>query len=153
MARSLLRRFARSENGSVILETALVLTILLLLMFGVFDVGRALYTANGLISAAREGARFAAVDANVATDVTPTKNVVIARFSPFGGSALTAAQITVTPVYNGGSCAAPSSGGLPQSICVTAAYPFTWITPIPRLLGWSSNTRTITGKAEYRYEF
>lgn len=153
MSKSLLRRFARSENGSVILETALVLTILLLLMFGVFDVGRALYTANSLISSAREGARFAAVDQDVATNSTPTKNIVIARFSPFGGSALGASNIVVTPVYAGGTCAAPSTGGNPQSICVTASYPFTWITPIPRLLGWSSNTRTITAHAEYRYEF
>ena len=35
-------------------------TIILMLLFGVVDMGRALYTANNLVSAAREGARFRA---------------------------------------------------------------------------------------------
>ena len=149
MRGSRLRRFVRNQDGSVILETALMLTILLLLMFGIVDIGRALYTENNLVSAAREGARFAATDATAATDGTNTKNTVIARFSPFGGPALQASDITVTQIFAAG-------GGAVEAIRVTIAYTFTWITPLPRLLQWTSSgtfTSTFHSQAEYRYEF
>jgi len=42
----MLRRFVRGESGSVILETALVIGILLALLFGVFDIGRVLFDWN-----------------------------------------------------------------------------------------------------------
>jgi Flp pilus assembly protein TadG len=144
------RRFLRSEQGSVLIETALMLTIILLLMFGVVDMGRALYTANNLVSAAREGARFAATDNSCATIVADTKATVRARFSPFGGAALTDAQITVTVVN-------PSTPGFCTngSIRVAIAYPFTWITPVPKLMRWTNGstfTSTLHSQAEYRYE-
>ena len=42
-------------------EFALVLPIFLLLLFGLIDIGRYVYTANALNQAAREGARFGSV--------------------------------------------------------------------------------------------
>ena len=139
------RRFLRKEHGNVLLETALMLAIILMLLFGVVDMGRALYTANNLVSAAREGARFGATDNSCGTIVADTRAVVKARFSPFGGAALTDAQITVTP-------SSPCTGG---SVRVSIAYPFTWITPVPKLLKWtnaSTFTSTLHAQAEYRYE-
>jgi len=149
MSRSILRRFARTENGSVILETALVLTIVLMLMFGIFDVGRVLYTANNLVSAARDGARIAAVRERITEDSVKNaiKDTVIAHFSAyrFGGSALIADSVTVTPIL---------SGGLPAAVRVTISYPFTWMSPLPKLLRWAgSNQRAVHAQAEYRYEF
>ena len=55
------RTFFQKQDGSVILETALMITVLLILMFGMVDFGRVMYTSNSLISAAREGARSGAV--------------------------------------------------------------------------------------------
>jgi hypothetical protein len=138
--------FARSERGSVLLEFALMLTILLVLMFGIIDLGRALFTANNLVSASREGARFAATmidpdPAATGSDVV-IKARVIAAFSRFGGPALTNAMIVVTPVF--------ASGGALQSIRVTINYPFTWITPIRSLVG--SMTNVLHGEAQYRWE-
>jgi len=52
MARRLLRRFVASRNGSVILETAIMITILLMLMFGIVDLGRfAMPPPNGRLCA------------------------------------------------------------------------------------------------------
>jgi Flp pilus assembly protein TadG len=144
MPRFSLHRLSRDEQGTVILETALMLTILLMLMFGIFDVGRVLYTANGLTSAAREGARTGAVTA-CGTAATTAQNTAIARFTPFGGAALTAAQVTVT-------VSSPCAGG---SVRVAIAYPFSWITPLPRLMGWTNSgtfSSTINTAAEYKYE-
>jgi Flp pilus assembly protein TadG len=47
--------------GQSLVEFALVLPIFLLLLFGLIDIGRYVYTANALNEAAREGARYGSV--------------------------------------------------------------------------------------------
>ena len=142
MPKSLLRRLVSSRDGSVILETALMITILLVLMFGIIDLGRALFTASNLVSAAREGARYGAAYPTNPPDPDSVKLRVINHFSSFGGPALTAANITVTPL--------PASGPPYESVRVTVTYPFTWITPIRRFVG--NMTNTLHGQAEYHLE-
>jgi hypothetical protein len=147
MRKQLLRRLASSRDGSVILETAIMITILLMLMFGIVDLGRVLYTENNLVSAAREGGRFGATDQLVCTvlgnDLDAVKDTTKAHFSPFGGPVLTRAMITTTLVGTGGTCG-------PTSIVVTIAYPFTWITPIQRLVGTLRST--LHAQSEFRLE-
>jgi Flp pilus assembly protein TadG len=55
------RRFARSECGAAAVEFALVAPVLLMLVFGIVDFGRAMWTYNVLTAALREGARAGAV--------------------------------------------------------------------------------------------
>jgi Flp pilus assembly protein TadG len=129
------------------LETALMITILLMLMLGIVDMGRALFTANNLVSAAREGARYAAVDPAVQMGTDTTKQVVIQHFSQFGGGPMLASYITVLKIID------PATGQY-GAVRVTIAYPFKWITPIRRLV-WqdTASTTTLHAQAEYRYEF
>jgi Flp pilus assembly protein TadG len=141
MLQRLLRRFVSGRDGSVMLETALMITILLVLMFGIVDLGRALFTANNLVSAAREGARYGAVDPNLPTDTMAVKDTVIAHFSPFGGPALTRANVAATPL---------PAGGAYSSIRVRISYRFTWITPIRRFVG--AMTDSLHAQAEYHWE-
>lgn len=49
------------------MEFALVLPLLLLIMLGLFDLGRAVYAFNTVSNAAREATRLAIVDQTVAT--------------------------------------------------------------------------------------
>ena len=142
MPKTLLRRLVSSRDGSVILETALMITILLVLMFGIIDLGRALFTANNLTSAAREGARYGAAYPSNPPDPDSVKLRVINHFSAFGGPALTAANIQVTPL---------PAGGPFESVRVTVTYPFTWITPIRSLVG-NNMTNTLHAQAEYHLE-
>ena len=51
----------RRTDGNAVVEMALLLPILLLIIFGITEFGRAVMTTNVLNSAAREGARLAAV--------------------------------------------------------------------------------------------
>jgi Flp pilus assembly protein TadG len=149
MQHRLLRRLASSRDGSVMLETALMITILLMLMFGIVDLGRVLYTQNDLVSAAREGARYGATDANFRTtglaDTIAVQDTTRAHFNTMGGTAMTRAMVAVT-----------EQGAGITSIRVVVSYPFTWITPIPRLLKWTTAggtmTSTLHAQAEYRYE-
>jgi Flp pilus assembly protein TadG len=56
--------FLEDKDGQSIIEFALVLPILLLVVFGITEFGRAIMVTNVLNSASREGARFAAVRSN-----------------------------------------------------------------------------------------
>lgn len=49
------------RRGAVVVETAIVLFVLFLLLFGIFEYGRLLMTLNVAENAARTGARLAAV--------------------------------------------------------------------------------------------
>jgi hypothetical protein len=53
-----------SQDGQTLIEFALVLPIFLLVVFGMLDVGRLVYTNSTLSQAAREGARLAAAEAS-----------------------------------------------------------------------------------------
>ena len=57
MARSI-KRLARDERGTNIVEMALVTVLLLLLAVGAGDMGRAFHTYIVITNAAREGARY-----------------------------------------------------------------------------------------------
>lgn len=74
----------RNNKGNSVIEFALVLPILLLVVFGITEFGRAIMVTNVLNSAAREGARLAAVTS--LTDTTSVRARVI--------EVLTAANIT-----------------------------------------------------------
>lgn len=52
----------RRQRGQALVETALVLPILLIMIIGLFDVGRAVFAYNTATNAAREAARLAIVN-------------------------------------------------------------------------------------------
>ena len=62
----------RNDRGAAAVELALILPILILLLFGIFEFGRAYNTQISLSGAAREGARVMAItnDSGAATDAT-----------------------------------------------------------------------------------
>lgn len=52
----------RWERGQALVETALVLPVIILVLLGLFDFGRAVYAYNAVSNAARDGARVAIVN-------------------------------------------------------------------------------------------
>jgi len=59
-----LTRRRSGQRGQSLVEFALVLPIFLILLVGLFDFGRAVYTANAISNAARIATRVAVVDQN-----------------------------------------------------------------------------------------
>jgi Flp pilus assembly protein TadG len=55
----------RPHRGQALVEFALVLPLLILIMVGLFDLGRAVYADSTLSNAARVGSRVAIVNQNV----------------------------------------------------------------------------------------
>ena len=55
-----------ARRGQSLVEFALILPIFVLMLVGIFDLGRAVYAFNTINQAAREGARLAIVDQTIA---------------------------------------------------------------------------------------
>ena len=143
-----LRRLPREDRGTAVVEFALVLPILMMLVFLCIDGTRAFYTLNSLVSAAREGARYAS--AQPLTCPAPTeaekdqiKDRVISTAVLFGGAQLTRDNVEVTLETTGGT--------LCQNVHVRIAnYPFRPLTPIVSLFGVDS--LPMTREAVFRWE-
>ena len=100
------------ESGQTLVEFALVLPIMALLLFAIVQFGVLFWTYIDLTSAAREGARKAAVSRNDPNAVQTVKNTVAAATSVVDDSADT---VTVTP-------AQPWTSG--QDVDVKLSYPY-----------------------------
>ena len=116
------------ERGNALIETAITMPILLLLMVGIFEVGRAYETWQVLTNAAREGARMSITPDN---DEATTK-AMVKKYMDDGqltkaGSAVIAINKTATIVVNGNNVGASQ---------VTVDYPFEFIMlqPVARLV-------------------
>jgi len=110
------RRKAPRDRGAAAVEFALLLPLLMLLVFGIVDFGRALNAQITLTQAAREGARLAALG---------EPNVVSSTQAAATG--LNPVNVTVT------SC--PAGAGAGVNAVVQVSYTFSFITPIAAIAG------------------
>lgn len=81
-----------SERGAAAVEFALVLPLLVLLVFGIVEFGRAFQVQATLAAAAREGARVMAVQ-----NSAPAARAAVQAATTSLSTPLTAAQIVITP--------------------------------------------------------
>ena len=112
----------RSESGQSLVEFALAIPIFLLIMFGLFDLGRVVYAYNTISNASRESVRVSIVN-QTASDVEAEaiKQAV----------SLDLTDADVTPAYmdaGGVACAAPIPVNCLAS--VTIVYNFVPVTPV-----------------------
>lgn len=106
-----------NDRGATAVEFALLLPILLLMVFGIIDFGRALNAQITLTQAARTGARLAALG---------QPNVVSATQAAATG--LSPVNVTVT--------ACPANANQTTAASVTASYSFSFITPVGAIAGF-----------------
>lgn len=109
----ILGALARENRGQSVVEFALVFPLLLVLVIGIAEFGRAWMTMSVLTSAAREGARIAVVTA-------PDQAAVAARVTDVCHSA------GVTPTHI--TCVGPIAGDPTRRVTVTVEANFTFIT-------------------------
>jgi Flp pilus assembly protein TadG len=117
----------RSDHAQALVETALVLPLLLLLIVGLFDVGRAVWLSNTLATAVREGSRYGVVHG--ALSGSPTGPGSATYTPPDTDTAITAhvrnyaagvpGSLTVKSTWPDGNANRGSR------IVVSASFPFT----------------------------
>jgi Flp pilus assembly protein TadG len=67
-------RLRDTQRGQALVEFALIVPVFILLVMGIFDLGRAVYGYNTVNNAAREGARLAIVDQTITEIKTEAVN-------------------------------------------------------------------------------
>ena len=122
-----------SEHGSTLIETAVSLVLLLTVVFGIMEVGWALYTYHFISEAAREGTRYAivrgsscAASGSLCTDASQAN--IQSYIENLGFLGINSGNMTVTATWptTGAACTPSASpcnnpGNLVQ---VTVAYKF-----------------------------
>lgn len=143
-------------RGQSLAEFALVLPIFLLIVIGIFDLGRAVFSNTTLTNAAREGARLAIVNQNVASIRARTANQAVSL-------GLTSADVVVHYYLDDGSIPV-TDNPLPSDdagcsvmpipldcvVVVRASYHWSAITPV---IGSLVGPKTLTATAVQPIEF
>ena len=94
------RRFARDDGAQSLVEFALLLPVFLLVVTGIFDVGRAVWQENSLAYAAREGTRYAIVHGSGGSPVVgPCTNCLNPATNNLG-NIVSAVTTNAVGVYN-----------------------------------------------------
>ncbi|MGE5803468.1 MAG: TadE family protein [Gemmatimonadota bacterium] len=126
-----MRRIAKSVTGQAIVEFALVAPLLLMLVIGVFEFGRAWNVYQVITEAARAGARAAVVaDAGVTQD-----SVRATIRHQMGRAGLDTSRVNISLTgWRGGT-------GTPASVAIQYVYRFVFLRPF---MGWTSDDAAIT---------
>jgi Flp pilus assembly protein TadG len=102
----MIKKFLHSSGGQSLVEFVLIIPIFLILLFAIFEFGRAWETVNIMTSAAREGARVAAVtNPNVGSATSAAQRILSAGhisdavISVTGPDGNIEVQVTVTVNY------------------------------------------------------
>jgi Flp pilus assembly protein TadG len=137
-------RISNRQRGAALVELAVVLPLLMLLSLMVMEGGQMIRTHIILNNAAREGARFSAVQDNIG-NIAGIKQVVT-DYAALSGVTVSANEITVVqadPIPGPG-------GALMTASQVTVQHPYT-LNYVPRLPGAQVGTTTLLfGRAEFR---
>ena len=137
--RTVVARRLTGERGAAAVEMALVLSLLVLLVFGIAQIAIAYNRAQGLHAAAREGARVGSIPTVTESEI---KDRVYAALEGVIPDPATNATVVVTP---SGSPPCNLKVGQPLTVKVTINHTI----DIPL---WGTVDRTLTGKSEFRCE-
>ena len=144
-------KLARRDEGVALVEFALVLPVLIVLLFGVIDFGKALNYWIDQTHLANTGARYAVVNNNPLCSTPPCT----------GSSSLQSYIRSLTDtaeLRNGGTSSVPSGiqvcisfpsgASVGQPVKVTTSITYNWLP----LLGLGTTTTTISSSATMRLE-
>ena len=127
----------KSYYGQSLVEFALILPLFMLIIFGIFDLGRAIYAYSALHNSAREGARYGAVH--------PCDNAGITNMAQQMAAGL-GEGISVNPTLE------YSGEGAPTRIKVQVVFRFKAVTPlIGNFLG-SDGSIALTSQSRHHIE-
>lgn len=139
---TLFKKRSARQQGAVVVEFALVLTLLITLMAGIFEFGRAFWYYDTLTKATRDGARLMAMAANtdIVAGVGLTQTRVFNAVNAAGVPDFEEANVTVTCLTAAYSATPCTNGTTPWAVRVQIVnYTMTIGQFIPFLIGANSN--------------
>lgn len=124
----------KSQRGSSLAETAIVMTALLALLFGIVDFGRATYTYAFVAQLARQGARWAMVRGSTCTALdhcNASRNEIQNYVQSLSVGATSANNIVLAPGSPMYTCPLGSNAQNAPGcvISLTVQYPFNFMLP------------------------
>jgi len=127
------------ERGSSMVEFAFAAMALFLVLFGIIEFGRMLYTYHTVSNAARLGARWAMVRGTASCSgavgkqlsACPANQNEVQSFVQSQVTLLGPGTLTVTATWPGGNagCNSADSHAAPCVVVVTASHDFTFLIP------------------------
>ena len=127
-----------TQRGSVMVESALTLTIFLTIVFGLIDLGRAVWVHNAISHLAREGSRYAMVRG--ATHSTPATSAQISERVVARSFAIDKAALKVTTSWQEGN-----QPGKPVAVDVSYTFrPYLPLIPVREVAMRSRSVMTIS---------
>lgn len=135
-----------TERGAAAVEFALVVPVLIMMIFGMVDMGMAINAQAIVGNAAREGARAASFNG---ANTTATTNVVNSAAKSLIGTAPTVAitcQAKGSTTSSASYCTSAVAG---DSVLVQVTYTYKWLTP--GILGLPGQS-TIAATSQMRIE-
>lgn len=134
----------RRRRGTTVVELAFVLSILILVLFGIFEYGRFIFVRQMTTQAAREGARFAVVNLTDSTIVADTAAHVKQKLSGLDKKTTYYNCQIYMADENGANIGAAGDAQFGQYIAVQIDYDFEPV--LPSILFLDSKMR-ITSRA------
>jgi Flp pilus assembly protein TadG len=127
------RRFAREERGTVLVELAISLLIILTILFATLELCGAVYTYTVLANAANEGVRYAIVHSSDSTGAADR----VRTYAAYSMHDVSAMVVSVT--YPDGSATPPNR------VAVSVSYQY-----VPYLGNFMANPPTMAAYSEGR---
>ncbi len=138
----------RGESGAAAVEFAIVASLFFMLVFGIIDFGFAFHSWNNAANAAREGARKAAVSADVA---------VITQRVRDAATTLDQSKLTISVLCsrnNAAFAACPAGPSWLEGdvVRVVVDYGYDMITPVGSFVPGLGSTMDLHSQSESRFE-
>jgi Flp pilus assembly protein TadG len=138
-----LARRGQARRGIAAVELGVVLPLLLLLLVGIWEVGRMVEVEQLLVNAVREGGRQASTGVKTVDEV---KDVVVRYLKQNGISAVSAQDVSVVNVTNAARYD-PSMANQLDQFRITVSIPFDSVRWV--LLDQITSVRTLTASADW----
>ena len=141
-------RRREDERGAAAIEFALIAPLLFMLVFAIIDFGFGIHAWDATHNAAREGARFGAVNPS-----TAQIEARVRRASDFLDQSVMSVNVQCAAEGSSsfGACGAESSWVEGDVVRVTVTYRYSYMTPLPSMVGLGT-TLLVRNVSEARFE-
>lgn len=132
------------KRGASLPETVIVMSVLMFLLLGIIDFGRALYTYSFVAQSARQGARWIIVRGTNCTVVLPCNaqnSDLLAYVQSLSIGATNSSSLTASATASPSSCGLHPPFAPGCTVTVTVTYPFNFMFPfLPAGISMSSSS-------------